>query len=64
MYALHFMLFDNLERRKKRKTIKWKQKKNKNKMKKWSSQWMQVMQLRKEAWKKFFLIFFFSGFFT
>ena len=23
------------------------------KMKKWSSQWTQFMQLRKEAWKKF-----------
>ena len=53
MYALHFILFDNLERRKKRKTINWKQKKNKKKMKKWSSQWTQFMQLRKEACKKF-----------
>ena len=26
---------------------------NEMKMKKWSSQWMQFMQLRKEAWKKF-----------
>ena len=26
---------------------------NEMKMKKWSSQWTQFMQLRKEAWKKF-----------
>ena len=26
---------------------------NELKMKKWSSQWMQLLQLRKEAWKKF-----------
>ena len=26
---------------------------NQMKMKKWSSQWTQFMQLRKEAWKKF-----------
>ena len=25
---------------------------NEMEMKKWSSQWMQVLQLRKEAWKK------------
>ena len=40
---------------------------NEMKMKRWSSQWMQFMQLRKEAWKKFRTsseFFFFSGFFT
>ena len=31
----------------------WRGTKNKLKMKKWSSQWTQFMQLRKEAWKKF-----------
>ena len=29
------------------------------KMKKWSSQWTQFMQLRKEAWKKFININFY-----
>ena len=47
---------------------------NEMKMKKWSSQWMQFMQLRKEAWKKKFrtstgsnhveFLNFFSDFFT
>ena len=34
---------------------------NEMKMKKWSSQWTQFMQLRKEAWKKFTNTHFFHG---
>ena len=43
---------------------------NEMEMKRWSSQWAQFMQLRKEAWKKKIrtypveVLFFFSGFFT